>query len=333
VVLYAAEPSVLRPDIELELRMGRLRTAGFDPRVAFRLRHVLRSIRPNVIVAHGGEPLKYCFFAAPHKSALIYYKIGSARALLGNWIRRAFHRVQVSRADLVAGVSPEMVEEARILLKVPSLKTVYIPNGRDPSNFGAPLREDLGSDSVTYVFVGQLTRTKRPEVFVDLIAALQRRGVDARGIMVGDGPLMESLKAGNHAGVEFLGRRDDVPAILARTDVFVFTSVAEGEGMPGVVIEAGFAGLPVVATRVPGLSTVVDDGVTGFLVDVDDFAGMVESADLLARDIALRHRMGQAARLRCEREFSLDVSLSMWESILGRWLGPQDDIDLHQAQK
>ena len=64
--------------------------------------------------------------------------------------------------------------------------------------------------------------------------------------------------------IEVLGRRSDVPEILSQADVFLFTSLEEGEGMPGVLIEAGFAGLPVVTTEVPGARTVIEDGVDRF---------------------------------------------------------------------
>ena len=85
--------------------------------------------------------------------------------------------------------------------------------------------------------------------------------------MVGDGPLATTLipLAAAH-GVELLGRRSDVPELLRQSDVFVFTSLPTGEGMPGVLIEAGLSGLPAgrrqyqeqqpcCATGVPGSSS------------------------------------------------------------------------------
>ena len=53
----------------------------------------------------------------------------------------------------------------------------------------------------------------------------------------------------------------------------MFTSLPPGEGMPGVLIEAGLSGLATVSTRVPGARDVIEDGVTGFLVDIDDKRG------------------------------------------------------------
>ena len=96
----------------------------------------------------------------------------------------------------------------------------------------------------------------------------------------------------------------------------VFTSVAEGEGMPGVLIEGGLAGLAVVTTKVPGAADVIVDGETGCVVPVDDLPGLVQACRSLVVDADLRARFGAAARLRCEREFSLDASTAKWRELL-----------------
>ena len=104
--------------------------------------------------------------------------------------------------------------------------------------------------------------------------------------------------------------------VLRGADVFVFPSLPTGEGMPGVLIEAGLSGLPVVATAVPGVRTMVEDGVTGFVVDADDGAAMVEATARLVADPALRRRMGEAARRRCVAQFSLDAVAACWTAFL-----------------
>jgi glycosyltransferase involved in cell wall biosynthesis len=135
--------------------------------------------------------------------------------------------------------------------------------------------------------------------------------------MIGDGPLETSLRAdADRAGVEMLSRRDDVPDLLCRSDIFVFTSLAPGEGMPGVLIEAAMAGLATVATRVPGARDVIEDGVTGWLVDIDDRAGMVDAVRRLVTDSELRTSMGRKARERAIEKFSLQASVENWHRVL-----------------
>ena len=73
-----------------------------------------------------------------------------------------------------------------------------------------------------------------------------------------------------HSDVELMGARSDVPALLRQADLLVFPGLPAGEGMPGVLIEAGLCGVPVVTTAVPGVGLIVADGETGIVVAVND---------------------------------------------------------------
>jgi glycosyltransferase involved in cell wall biosynthesis len=165
--------------------------------------------------------------------------------------------------------------------------------------------------------VGALTSGKRPDRFVEVVAAVRRGGIALRAALCGDGPLAPELVApAAAAGVELLGSRSDVAAILRGADVLVFPSLPTGEGMPGVLIEAGLSGLPVVASAVPGVGSIVDDAVTGFVVDPDDLAAMVGALTTLLAEPELAHQMGSAARRRCVELFSLDAVATCWLSFL-----------------
>jgi glycosyltransferase involved in cell wall biosynthesis len=135
--------------------------------------------------------------------------------------------------------------------------------------------------------------------------------------MAGDGPLLSQLREpAAAAGVQLLGRCEDVPALLRTSDVLMFTSVPEGEGMPGVFIEAGLTGLPVVTTDVPGARTVIKDDETGFIVPPTDPSALVLKTKLLLEQTELRARMGKLALERCLREFTLERSTSRWATLL-----------------
>ena len=177
-----------------------------------------------------------------------------------------------------------MLDECRDLLGVPAARLVLVPNGRDPDEFHPA--SDAGTRKIPVVsFVGAFTDQKRPDRFVEVVAALRARGLEFRALAVGDGPLSGSLSpAAAAAGVELLGARGDVADVLKGTDVLVFPSLPLGEGMPGVLIEAGLSAVPVVATSVPGVDAIVADGETGCVVGVDDFDALVDAtAGLLGR--------------------------------------------------
>ena len=134
--------------------------------------------------------------------------------------------------------------------------------------------------------------------------------------MVGDGPLAGILTplAAAH-GVELLGPRSDVPELLRNAHVFVFTSRPTGEGMPGVLIEAGLSGIPAVSTPVPGAATVLRDGHTGIIVQ-DSASEIAAAVGELLGSPDRRRAMGEAARTRCESEFSLDLMAERWRDVL-----------------
>jgi glycosyltransferase involved in cell wall biosynthesis len=313
VTLFRSPPGALRPDLTLDVPSGPMRRR-IDPRALTRLRRLVRRDRPDVVVAHGGEPLKYAALAGIPRRQLVYYKIGIGGDRLQG-IRGALHRWTLRRVGTVAAVSNDAAEEVRAW-KVSTGDVVVIPNGRDPNAFGRG--DGAAADArVRFVFVGHLTASKRPERFIEVVRRLRADGLDVEAAMAGDGPGFDALHAPAAAAkVALLGRIDDVPELLARSDVMVMTSVPEGEGMPGVLIEGGLAGLPIVTTRVPGAADVVVDGDTGFVVPVDDLSALVDACSTLARDAELRERFGAAARARCEREFSLEASIAKWRDLL-----------------
>jgi glycosyltransferase involved in cell wall biosynthesis len=173
------------------------------------------------------------------------------------------------------------------------------------------------------VFVGALTQGKGPDRFVSLVEGMRAHGSPVRAQIMGDGPLRQELIGPTRAaGVELLGWRPDVAEVLRGADLLVFPSHAVGEGMPGVLIEAGLSGLPAVSTPVPGAATVLADGRTGVIVD-DSVATIVEAVGRLLDDPVRRAAMGAAARSRCESEFTLDVMAHRWRSALQPMLNSQ----------
>lgn len=301
-------------DLSLGRTGGQRPAEGFDWRVVPGLRAELARLRPAAVVAHGGEPLKFLVPAMTGlRVPLAYYAIGTVAESAHRQPRLALWRALVRRPDVVATEGEEVLAECRDLLGVPSSRLVLAPNCRDPEVF-FPRSGDPGAPPVV-LFVGALTAGKRPDCFIEVVAALRSRGVALSAVMAGDGPLRASLStAAAEAGVELLGSRSDVADLLRGADVFVFPSRPAGEGMPGVLIEAGMTGVPVVATAAPGIPMIVADGETGIVVPVDDRASMIDAVAELLADPARRRAMGEAARRRCVERFSLDA-------VSQRWLG------------
>ena len=308
------------PEVEVEHALdypwGGSSWIGFDPRFVLRLRSELTRLGPTVVVAHGSEPLK-CLVPAGlgRHHLLLYYAIGtysgsSRRTQLWAW------RALVGRADMVASVGEETRQQCIDLLRLPPRRVRLASNGRDAGTFH-PRVAGTASSPPLAVFVGALTPGKRPDRFVEVVARLRDEGIALRAQMIGGGPLSDVLAdQTNKAGVDMLGSRADVADLLRQADLLVFTSLPEGEGMPGVLVEAGLSGLPAVATDVPGVRSVLADGVTGLIVGVDDLPALTTAAGGLLLDPERRATMGRAARERCSERFSMDTVGAQWVDML-----------------
>ncbi len=317
LTLFEGIDRVLGAEHALEVPRVPFRRLGFDPRAALGLRRALTRLKPCGVVAHGSEPLKY-LAAAGCSVPIAYYKIGVAHARMNRPLRRELHARLLRRADLIAGVSHECIEEVQARFGVSGNHRV-IPNGRDPERFHP--REEPREGEPTLIFVGHLSQTKRPELFVEIVRRLRGRGLRFRAQMVGEGPLQTRLEAPARAAtIEMLGRRDDVPDLLRNADLFLFTSVPEGEGLPGVFIEAGLSGLPIVTTAVPGARTAVLPGHSGFIVDPMDVEGLADRCADLLMNGQKRRDFGSVARRHCAKELTLEASVAKWQRVFDQWV-------------
>ncbi|GAA4403476.1 hypothetical protein GCM10023153_33530 [Ornithinibacter aureus] len=316
VTLFEGPPAALRADLGLGVPSGGLRRSGFDTRAVRALRRAVREERADVVVAHGGEPLKYCV-AAAGRARVVYYKVGLSSAELARPSRRRLYRFLSGRSARVVAVSGSIAEQVHEVLGVPRSKVSVIPNGRDPGTYHPPTDGDVRAEPPLVLFVGQLEPGKQPGLFLDVIADLRSRGVDLEAAMVGDGPLRAGLaQRARTLGVELLGVRTDVPDLLRTASVLLLTSAAATEGMPGVLIEAGLSGLPVVSSDAAGVRDVVIDGETGFVCPSGRPEDLAHRVVELLEDAGRRTAMGDRARARCSAHLTVEATATQWRRLV-----------------
>ena len=161
-----------------------------------------------------------------------------------------------------------------------------------------------------------------------MIATARESVSNLVGLVVGDGP--DRVKLTNEArelgllpeGVVFLGLRDDVPAILRRSDVFVLSS--DHEGFPNVLLEAMALGTPCVAGDVTGIPEAIRHGETGLLVPQYGVAELAEAIERLLLDNELRVRLAEGARRLVEAEFNVDGVTGHLREIFAAAREPRD---------
>ena len=155
--------------------------------------------------------------------------------------------------------------------------------------------------------VGRFSEQKGHRYLLAAIPDVLARHPATYFLWAGEGDLEADLRAearrlGLEGQVRFLGRRDDVPHLLAAADPFVLPSLFEG--LPLAVLEAMAARLPVVGTRVCGTSEAVQDGVTGRLVPPEDAAALTAAIVQVLDAPDLAARWGAAGRARVAHEFN-----------------------------
>jgi glycosyltransferase involved in cell wall biosynthesis len=202
-----------------------------------------------------------------------------------------------------------------------------VPNGIELSD-GAPVpreaaRRALGVPAGARVVavVAQLRPEKGHEVYLEAARRLLERTRDAVTLFAGDGPMRQELEAraeglGLGDRVRFLGARDDVPVVLAASDVCALPSHPVVETSPLAAMEAMAAGRPVVATKVGALAEIVEHGLSGFLVPPGDPEALAGALAHLLNDDVLRARLGENARRRARERFGIERTLDLTERLL-----------------
>ncbi|WBB61989.1 glycosyltransferase [Streptomyces sp. WMMC500] len=174
-----------------------------------------------------------------------------------------------------------------------------------PTRADARRRLGLPPDSPVVAYVGRVTRIKRPDRFVAVAREVRRAVPAARFVVCGEGDLAGALagQAGTEDLLQPLGWRADVETVYAAADLVLLTS--DNEGMPVSLIEAGQAGVAVVATDVGSVAEVVRSGETGLLA-APDVAELARHTVRLLKDPGLRRDMGQRARAWTMRRFGAE---------------------------
>jgi glycosyltransferase involved in cell wall biosynthesis len=190
-----------------------------------------------------------------------------------------------------------------------------IPNGLDPAPFARPPRGPAGHQ---VIMVANLRPEKGHDVLIDAAPEVLREFPDARFDVVGGGSERASLVAragalGVAHAFAFVGHTDDVPARLARSDLFVLPS--RSEAFPNALLEAMAAGLPSVACGVGGVLELVEHGRTGLLVPPGNPRELAEALKGLMRDPARAASLGEAARAVVETRYSFDRMVAAFEAM------------------
>lgn len=277
--------------------------ASFLGRLVGKLTHT-----PVLYTAHGF----HFYQGAPWKSWLLWYSLEKIAAPL-------------TRALIV--MNAEDFEHGKRLGFVPG-ESLFLVHGVGVDiggfhNVVSRFRSEIGvsDDAVLVTCVAEFTPTKNHVFLLSAWEKVATEHTNAHLILVGDGELLEKTRSlvqeRSLPRVHFLGRRSDIPEILAATDIVAL--VSKREGLPRALLEGMAAGKPLVATNIRGNRDLVEDGINGFLVPPHDVEALAEALEKLIASSELREKMGRESRRKVEA-YSLEKVLEEMREIYRRFL-------------
>jgi glycosyltransferase involved in cell wall biosynthesis len=344
IAVYGLNDGVIRADLEragIEVIIAPSAGIMSVPLAALRLLGFMLTRRPCIV--HFFLPAAYLIGAPVAVLARIRVRIMSRRSL-NNYQRNDFvrllERLWHRTMDAVIGNSRRVVgqlsEEG-----VPRERLGLIYNGIGISSVQSDpaIRNrtrallGLAPGALTMTIVANLIPYKGHRDLIDALA-LAVPGMPAgwRLLVVGrDDGIGARLRAqaahlNLNANIIFLGSRDDVPAILAASDIGVLCS--HEEGFSNAVLEGMAAGLPMAVTDVGGNAEAVVDGETGFVVPPRDSNALAEVITRLASDASLRERLGTAGRRRVAQRFGLAAFIGSHRSLYAALLAGRRPCDV-----
>ena len=284
-----------------------------DLPAAIRFRAILRRGRYDIVHFHTARAHAMAPYARGFARGLVVTRRMDYRP------NRLFAPLLFGRAvDGVAAIS-RGVADSLAAAGVARERVTIIPSGVDCEHFrpadnaaraAARAALQIPPQALVLSTVGMLEPRKGHRHLLEAIARIARGGEIANlaALIAGDGSLRANLQRdaemlGIATAVRFLGRLDDVRTVLAATDIFVFPSLREGLGV--AILEAAASGLAIVASDTGGIGDVIEDGVTGILVKPGDSEALARAIARMAAAQPERAAMGQAARIRAEREFAM----------------------------
>jgi len=291
------------------------------------IRELAQRTGTDVAHAHGYKADIYAYFALRASRVSL---VSTCHNWLDNdWktsIYGILDRLILRSYAQVVAVS-EDVRQRLLNSGVKANKVSLIRNGIDLRPFdraSTVLRRELGWDAYQIVgVVGRLSIEKGIDIFLRSAARVLAHSPETKFVVAGDGPdraeleaLIDELGIRDHA--RLLGRCDDMPALYASLDIMV--SASRREGLPIAILEGMASRLPLVATAVGAVPTLIQDGRTGVLVPAENPELLAEKILELLRDPASRKQLGSAARQLVEDEFSAarmtDDYLRVYESAI-----------------
>lgn len=328
-VLTLKEPGELAPGFAakgIDVQTIHLRNL-FSLSGILRLRRIVREQNPDIIITylfHADVLGRLALFGATHAPVIPFlrttynhprYRI----ARLFEWLTAPLVRRYLANSEAVKsfyirhiGVTPERI--------------TVIPNGIDTEYFDRlvpdqKLRDSLsiGPDDFVIICVANLHPNKGHRFLLEAFEAVWPEFPQIKLLLVGDGEERGNIESmissfRSKGAIRILGRRDDVPALLKLSRLFVLPTLFEGQS--NAILEAMAAGVPVITTNIPENRVFINDGETGILVETESSVAIVNALKKFLSEPSLLERAGAQVGHAVKESHSLTSVAKSWNDFL-----------------
>lgn len=291
--------------------------------------------KPDLIQANAGDTLKFVAlskFFFRWKTPVVYRNANKVSDFITSRPKFIFNKFLVNQLQHIISVSELCRLDFIKTYSVPSEKTTMVPIGIEAVSIDKTLSPDVlpyfGSGKVI-VNVASLVPEKNHEALLRIIREVIKEYSDIKVLILGDGKLRETLQQKivakglvNH--VVLLGYRSDVLSILSNADIFALPSRIEG--LPGVILEAFYCEVPVIAYNVGGISEVVRSEETGWLIDKDDEAEFIAAIKDVLVNAAKTNEVKKNANQLVKKEFMNDSIAKKFAAVYKKVLNHKSEV-------
>ena len=289
---------------------------SFHPKILKKVIHEVNTFNPDIILLNGSRTLKYAAIAKLFlgtKTKWITRVIDNAEYWNTGLLTKLYYTYWVIPSfDASVGVSQaslnSMVRHYRFKKPTMAIHRAFNTNKfqNTLSKEEARKKLNLNLNDEVLLFLGNITAQKRPDKFLKIVQELKEKRSNIKALIVGDGvdlPKYIDLIEQNKSYILHMGYQKDVALYLAAADILVLPS--DTEGLPGVVLEAGYFEVPTVATDVGGIRECLIDEKTGFIIPDKSIEGFVSKIEKLLDNPKMRIEMGKESKKIVIEKFNL----------------------------
>lgn len=279
-----------------EVRLG----MKYNPPTIYKLSKILTKNDIDISIVSLAKDLNIGATASKLAGIPVVHRVGLFKEIKNKLEDRALHKTIV---DAVIVPNQFLKDELAEIKWFDTERVHVVPNSKPAADF--PLAEKVNEGRI-FGIKSRLEAEKGHDILIEAFAKVKQSVPDAKLYIAGTGKREKRIRkqirlSGFEESVKFAGFVTDIPGFMSMLDICVLTSLNEGFG--NTVIEAMFAGLPVISFDTGCVSEVLDGA--GVLVPAGDADALAEKMIMLANDAEMRIKLGAAARARAEEGYEL----------------------------